>query len=215
MGMLVHLMLSQRPLKLFTFCEILFPLLCLQWMILLSLPDHWFDLPYHLIYCWLPLVYFSFQLLYSSALTGSFLYFLTMLKFLLCLSIFIPSLMSIYMNITLIPLSGRLLISVSLSSFPEVVSCSIIWNIFLCLSFLSKSLCFLLCNIRYVRYISLHLPVLDKWLYGAQQHTPLWPPECSSGFPEWTACTVLSWWGFLLWACWRLIWPSAPLTMRP
>ena len=156
-------MLSQRPLKLSTLCEILFSLLCSQWVILLSLPDHWFDLPYHLIYRWLPLVPFSFQLSHSSAMTGSFLYLLTLLKFLLCLSIFMPSLVSIYMIITWIPLSGRLLISVSFSSFPEVVSCFIIWNILLYLFILPKSLCLLLCNIRYVRYIPLHLPVLDKW----------------------------------------------------
>ena len=39
------------------------------------LPNHWFDPLLHLISCWFPLMYFSFQLLYTSLMTGCFYVF--------------------------------------------------------------------------------------------------------------------------------------------
>ena len=58
-------------------------------------------------------------------------------------SILLLSLMGIFMTVILDSLSEGLLISIWLSSFPEV-SFSFVWNIFLCLLILSNSLCMFL-----------------------------------------------------------------------
>ena len=116
-----------------------------KFFFLFAVPIRWFPLPYlvdlwsilfqPLACCWLPLVYFSFQLLYSSSLI--FLYILS-----LCWSSeFIHSsleLMSIFTAINLIPLSGKfiwclyLLIFVSFSCFSRVLSFPFIWDKTLC-----------------------------------------------------------------------------------
>ena len=77
--MLAYLMLSQMSLKLFSFYFFFF---------LFAVPTRWFWLPYvpdcwsvllrPLICCWFPLVYFSFQLLCSSVMLDSYLYFLSL-----------------------------------------------------------------------------------------------------------------------------------------
>ena len=95
-----------------------------------SLKEGWFPLFYlpgclcvllnHLliICCWFPLVYFSFELLYSSVLIHSFLYFLTLLKFLLYFYVLLPSLVSILVIIALNSFLGKwLLIRVFLWSY--------------------------------------------------------------------------------------------------
>ena len=56
------------------------------------------------------------------------------------------------MIITLSHLLDRLLISTSFSHVSEVLSCSSIWNTFLCLLILLSSLCLFLC-VRYVGYL--------------------------------------------------------------
>ena len=85
MWILVHLMLFQRSLKLSSFKYFSKKFLFYIFLFWLGdfhyprlFPDYWFVLLYHLICYWFPVVYFSFQLLYSSALIGSFLYFLTL-----------------------------------------------------------------------------------------------------------------------------------------
>lgn len=96
---------------LFSLCD--FPLLCYV----------------HLIYCWLYLVYFLFQWLCPSALFGHSLYFLTLLNF----SLHFPKhpyghYLALCQVDCLSPLCSVLL------------SCSFVWNLFLCLLILPKSL---------------------------------------------------------------------------
>ena len=57
------------------------------------------------------------------------------------------------MIITLNYLSGRLLIFISLMSFAGDLSCSLVWNVFLCLLILSDYLCLCIC-IRQNTYFS-------------------------------------------------------------
>ena len=63
MWALVHLMLSQRSLKLFSF---IFILSLHQWFLLICFPACWCIPLYHLVYCWFLLAYFSLELLYPS-----------------------------------------------------------------------------------------------------------------------------------------------------
>ena len=74
-----------------------------------------------------PLMCFSFQLLYSSVLTGSSLYFLVpfQLKFSPPSSILFPNSVSILITNALNTLSGKLYFSVSLIVFSGVFSCNI------------------------------------------------------------------------------------------
>ena len=77
--MLVYLMLSQKSLKLCSLF-IIFPLFIalIGWVSLPYLWVHWSFLLLHVVWYWFLLVYFSVQLLYSSALwfiVNSFLYF--------------------------------------------------------------------------------------------------------------------------------------------
>ena len=73
-----------------------------------------FSILLHLICSWFHLLYCSFQLLYSSALIGSFLYLFVEV---LTVFILLPSLVSIFMGITLNTLPGWLLMSISLVLF--------------------------------------------------------------------------------------------------
>ena len=63
------------------------------------------------------------------------------------------------MTITLNPLSGRLLISISCRSFSEALSCSFYWIILLCIFMLPKCV---FAPLIYVNQQS--LPVLKEWL---------------------------------------------------
>lgn len=117
------------------------------------LPNHWFKPLLCLIWCWFHLIYPSFQLLYSVFLTGSF--FMIFISLLCCLPhcwsshwvhlcMFLLSSLSILTTSALNSLSGRLLISVSCSSFLEFcpglfwgyISLSFMWDISLCVCFL-------------------------------------------------------------------------------
>ena len=66
---------SRRSLNLSSFLKFFFSF-WLGWFLLPYLADHWSVLLQLFICCCFPLVYFSLQLLYSSALNGSSLYFL-------------------------------------------------------------------------------------------------------------------------------------------
>ena len=96
------------------------------------------------------------SIVFSSVITSVW-YFLifsiALLKFLLCSFIILPSLVGIFMIITLNYLSGRLLIFISLMSFAGDLSCSLVWNVFLCLLILSDYLCLSTC-IRQNTYFS-------------------------------------------------------------
>ena len=72
-----------------------------------------------------------------------YIFSMSLLMFSMYSSILLLSLMSIFMTMILDSLSEGLLISIWLSSFPEV-SFSFVWNIFLCLLILSNSLCMFL-----------------------------------------------------------------------
>ena len=58
---------------------------------------------------------------------------------------------SIFMIITLNSLFGKFLITISCCSFSDVLSCSFVWNVFLCLFILPNSL--FIC-IMYINYVS-------------------------------------------------------------
>ena len=89
------------------------------------------------------------------------------------------------MIIILNSLSGIFLMSTLVSSFSRVLSCSFIWNTFLCLLVFPSSLFIPLCFIG-----QLHLPILEKQPYVRDI---LWAPGiysslviksiCSSSFP--------------------------------
>lgn len=67
MLILAHLMFSQRSLNLVSFKTLFLFAVLIGWFPLFCLPDHWSILLHHLICCWFLLVYFSVQLLFSSA----------------------------------------------------------------------------------------------------------------------------------------------------
>ena len=69
MWVYVHLMLSPRSFKLYSFFSHFF-LFSFHYFHYSCLLDLWFILLYHLNYCWFPLVYFLLQL-YSSVLVDS------------------------------------------------------------------------------------------------------------------------------------------------
>lgn len=90
-------------------------LFCSAWVISTILSVHWSVPLYHAIYFWFLLVYFLFQVLYSSALFGSSLYFL----FVKLLTMFIhssPKFIEHFLTITMNCSLGRLLISSLISS---------------------------------------------------------------------------------------------------
>ena len=110
------------------------------------------------------------------------------------------------MTITLNYLLGRLLISISLSSFSEVLSCSFILNIFVCLLF-----CPLLCVYLYILGRLANFLILEKWPYirdvlqGPEAHSslvtdalgvsPMWlhEPFCCGG-ANYCGCTGIQGW---------------------
>ena len=124
-------MLAQRLLKWSSFLFIYF------YLLLFSLTDFHYSVSQldnlillsNLLFL---LVYFSFQVLYSSSLFGSFpLFSNSLLNFLLCSPILHPGSLSILLSIALNSLSGRLLITISVSSFSMILSCFFVWNTFL------------------------------------------------------------------------------------
>ena len=108
-----------------------------------------FIFPYHLVYCCFLLVYFLFQLLYSSPLFSCSLCFLFVKKnsdFSLSLCIhFLPNSFPHLYDPTVNFFSGRLPVSSSLSSSFGVLSFSFIWNIFLWCLILSMLVFVFLC----------------------------------------------------------------------
>ena len=142
---LVCLMLSQRCLKLFSFFKFL--LFCSDGVISITLSHSSLFCFYVSIYLLLtPFSLFLFYSLYSSSLFDSLLYFPTLLLNFCVLPFFCIFWASLWSFL-------RLLIYTSFSSLSEVLPCSFIWNIFLCLLILPDSLCLFLC-IRYAGYIS-------------------------------------------------------------
>lgn len=109
--------------------------------------------------------------MYCSALIGAFLYFfISFLKLLLCSSILFPEFGEHLHTITLIPLSGRLLIFISFSFFfSEALSCSLVWNIFCCLPFYVHF--FVLGRSLYLR--ALKWSYVGDILWGPATHLPL------------------------------------------
>ena len=106
MKMLVHLIFFPRePLNSPHFYKFFFSFCCCYWW----LSSRWL-LCYHLTCCWFPLVHFSFQLLYSSTMIGSFIFPNPLLKLSLCSFILLSSL-SIFMTFGFSSLSGIMTIS--------------------------------------------------------------------------------------------------------
>ena len=99
------------------------------------------------------------------------------------------------MNVILKSLLRCLVTSFSLSPLSDVLSCSLVWNIFLCLFIFSECLCFFLC-IRKIHYVSWSR---KSWFY---EEGILWCPEaqcpCSPvpGSLLWWSCSY--WSGCLL-----------------
>ena len=87
------------------------------------------------------IVYFSFQLLYSSTTIFLYIFSLSLLMFSLHSFTLLSSPLSIFMTITMIlyPVDYLHFCLV----FPGVLSCSLVWNTFTCL-ILSDSLCLFL-----------------------------------------------------------------------
>ena len=117
----------QRSLKLFSFLFIPFIFFSVWhwWFPLLCLPAPWFIPLYLPSYCFLLLVYFSFQLLYSSYLDvlNYFLFLKKNSDFSLCASILLMNSFFTFIIITMNSILGRLLASNSLSSSSEVLFC--------------------------------------------------------------------------------------------
>ena len=144
------------------FKKILFLFFCsvkLGWFPLICLLYHWSILLFNLIYfdsllcfliCFLIIVFFSSYLFFFLKYSDC------SLKFLLCSSILLRSVMIITLNIL-----GRFLISISHSSFSELLSYSFVWNVFLCFPVL-PGLLFYFCVLR--RSIA-SLPFFKKWFY--------------------------------------------------
>lgn len=135
-------MLPYGSLKLSSFFKF-FPFCCSSWVFILScLPGRWSVLLRPLTCLCFPWVYFSFELLYSSALIFFFFIFSkSLLKFSLCSHILLPE----GQWASLWPLLWSLchIDGISLFySFSQVLFCSFVWNIFLCLLVLLDSLCF-------------------------------------------------------------------------
>lgn len=129
-SMLVYLGLFHKSLNLSSF--FFFFSFLLLWLDVFSCPLSLLNFLLHLVSCWTPLVYYSVQILFSSLwfLFGIFLHIL----FLCWDSHFVYvvplSSVSICRAVLLNSLSGKWLISNSLQSFSEILSCSFIWNIF-------------------------------------------------------------------------------------
>ena len=136
--MLICLKLSERLLILSSF----FFLFWLGIFCFFNIPNCWFDPWFHLLYCWFPIMY-------SSLLTGSFLYFLVLFLFPIPLLIFLlssstPSLRSLRIFITnvLNSIPGRLLVSTLYSGFKIFFISNLIhfYLVLLCLGLFCASL---------------------------------------------------------------------------
>jgi len=130
--MLVHLMLSQRSLRLSSFLLILFSIFCFMAMISTILSSRsLIHSSASVILLLIPSsVLFLYVFISSRALVNSFHIF----------SILFLKSWIIFTIIILNSFSGRLPISTSFSCFSEVLSCPFTWNIILCLFFLINSL---------------------------------------------------------------------------
>ena len=135
MGMLMCHMLPQRSLKTILIFSFFFSVLR-QWFPPLFLPAPWSILPHLFCYRFL-LVYFPFQLLYSTTLSGWSLYFLTLLKTFCNFSH--PSFPEVvdylYSHYSQLFLGQTASFLHSLSWCLGVLSCSFVWNILFSTSF--------------------------------------------------------------------------------
>ena len=86
MQMLVHLMVSHKSLKLSSLFSFFFFFALIRWVPLPCLWVYWSFLLFHLVCYWTPIVYFSVELLYFSALWFMFETFLYFLLIHLCWS---------------------------------------------------------------------------------------------------------------------------------
>ena len=133
----VHLILSQRALKLSSFLFILFPFFCLVAVISttpsLSLLIH-FSVSFSLQLIPSSVFFISVTVFFSSLF--SLLYFLSLCLISYWFYFFFSQVQwAFFVTITLNSSSGKLLISISFSNFPGVLSCSLIWKVFLVSSF--------------------------------------------------------------------------------
>ena len=137
MQMMLHVMLSKGPLNYPHFLKFFFHFVALIGCFLLScLPNHWFNFLLHPTYCLFLLVYSSFQILYSSFLTGSLWPFHTCYLF---VEVFIKFLEHPHSNCF-----WTLYLVNCLHPFHEI-SCFFILGLFPCLPILAASLCLFLC----------------------------------------------------------------------
>ena len=140
----VCLVLFQRSLKLSSclFYFFLFSAL-LQWFPLLCLPAHWSISVYHQINSLFLLVYLkNFSAVSFRAVWFFFISSQPLLNFFLCSSYLLLNSLSMFPNIILNSLVGRLTISTSLSSSSGVLSCSFLWGLILAsLRFLFLCVC--------------------------------------------------------------------------
>ena len=99
------------------------------------------------------------------------------------------------------------------------MSCSLIWNVFICLLIMPNSLCLFLC----IRNIQLHLPVLKAWPYvecvlcGLVGQSPSSPELGAPGVsPVWAACALLLLLGHNCYGCTSMCgWPPGQLAESP
>ena len=153
MRILVYMMFSQRSFKLSSFLFFLFSFAVqLQWFLLLSLPAYCSSPLHHLVCCWFLLMYFfiSVILLFISVLCSLYFLFVKNLQLLALYVHFSCNFSVIFTVITLNLLSGRFPVSTSFSSSSEILSYSLIWNMFLCCLVLPE----LLFVFLYVSYFS-------------------------------------------------------------
>lgn len=123
---------------------------------------------------------YSFQFRFNFCLVLSYTFYL-FVEVLLCSSILLPSLVSIFMNITLNYLSDKELIFISLMSFSGDLSCSLVWSRFFCLLILPDYLC-LSIGIKKDTYFSQfsRSVLVYETILGAQKHSLPWVPEPGS-----------------------------------
>ena len=138
--MLLHSILSHRSLKPLPFFKFFFLFAAFNEHFLLSrFSNHWFDLLLHLICYWLLLVYFWFQF---CIFISDWLFFMVYMSFSMLLKFLLSSL-SILIIIVLNSICGRLLASISLSSFSENFFSYFIWGMFfISLFWLPLCICF-------------------------------------------------------------------------
>lgn len=148
MPILFCLILSHRTLNCLHFLKFFFLFSALfRWVLLPCLLDHWSFLLLHLVCCWTPLIHFSVQLLYSSALWllfDTFLYFLfvdLIPVFIHFSPKFVEHLYNHYFEFFVRYVTYLCFIKV----FSEVLFSSFIWKILFCIFILLDCLCLFLC----------------------------------------------------------------------